>query len=67
MTQLLMMPPLIFLPFCKLPVIPQKKSGKVLTSAENRMAIEKKEKRKLEEMRKKEEKKIKEVSIYIYI
>ena len=33
---------------CKLPVIPQKKSGKVLTSAENCIAIEEKEKRKLE-------------------
>ena len=55
---------ILALPFCNLPVIPQKKSGKVLTSAENRMAIEEKKKRKLEEMREKEEKK---KSIYIYI
>ena len=33
---------------CKLPVIPQKNCGKVLTSAENCMAIEEKEKNKLE-------------------
>lgn len=42
-------------PFCKLPIVPPKHSGKVLTSEENLRAIEEKERKKQEELRKREE------------
>ena len=50
-------------PFCKLPVIPPKHSGKVLTSEENLRAIEEKERKKQEELRKRDERKEKRSKI----
>ena len=50
-------------PFCKLPVIPPKHSGEVLTSEENLRAIEEKERKKQEELRKRDERKEKRSKI----
>ena len=45
------------MPFCKLPVVPPKHSGNVLTSEKNLRAIEEMERKKQEELRKREEQK----------